>query len=304
MKTVTDLFEEHLGVKEYNGIVATMLKWYYGEVRKVSWCAVSMSYMMNKLGLLGQLGGKNQNVYKMMTATHNAWKKTGIGKFLWRDEIPKGMNIPRGTIVFILKSSKPMTETSSKHVTSVYKSFDWTPSGTFETLGGNQSDYIQVKKYYRGNVYAIFMPEYAQEEDGHPTLKRGSKGDSVVELQMILNQLGYPDSQSKTLVLDGDFGARTEQAVKRLQSHNGLKVDGICGPKTWRKIKQLQDQKPKEIRTLTDVNLRTQPTTKSDTKGILRKGVTAVYSFAEDGWLYLPRWNAWITSKKEYVKIV
>ena len=61
MKTVTDLFEKHLGVREYNGIVATMLKWYYGELRKVAWCAVSMSYMMNQLGLLDQIGGKNQN---------------------------------------------------------------------------------------------------------------------------------------------------------------------------------------------------------------------------------------------------
>ena len=32
---------------------------------------------------------------------------------------------------------------------------------------------------------------------------------------------------------DGDFGAITEKILRRWQSYKGLKVDGICGPKTW-----------------------------------------------------------------------
>lgn len=303
MKTVTDLFAEHIGVKEYNGIVATMLKWYYGELRKVAWCAVSMSYMMNQLGLLEQIGGKNQNVYEMMMDTERAWKKTKTGRFYWRSEIPKGMKIPRGTIVFIMRDKGKMDAGSRKHVASVYEAFDWTPSGTFKSLGGNQSDYIQVKTYARGNVYAIFIPDYEQEDVKRDTLRRGDKGDEVTELQMALNQLGFPDDSWKPLTIDGSYGPKTEQAVKRLQAHNGLLVDGICGPKTWKVIRHLQDSKPTMVTALTDVYLRTKPNKSSDTKGILRKGTTVAYSFIENGWLYLPRWNAWITSKKEFVKI-
>ena len=304
MKTVTDMFEPYIGTKEYNGIVRTMIEWYYGHFAKVAWCAVSMSYMMNKLGILDQIGGKNQNVYEMMMDTEKAWKKTKVGQFYWRDEIPKGMYIPRGTIVFNLYSSKPMTASSSKHVTSVYAGFKWTTSGKWQSLGGNQSDYIKVKEYNRGNIYAIFIPDYDQENDKHKTLRKGDKGDEVTELQMALNQLGYPDDDYKALSIDGSFGAKTEQAVKRLQSHNGLVVDGVCGPKTWAVIKHLQDDEPTLVQTLTDVYLRSKPDKTSESKGILRKGATAIYSFAEKGWLYLPRWNAWITSKKEFVKIV
>ena len=64
-----------------------------------------------------------------------------------------------------------------------------------------------------------------------PTLRRGSKGETVIHLQTRLNFLGYGP-----LKADGDFGPDTEKAVKKFQqSHNHvLGVDGIVGPDTWR----------------------------------------------------------------------
>jgi peptidoglycan hydrolase-like protein with peptidoglycan-binding domain len=35
------------------------------------------------------------------------------------------------------------------------------------------------------------------------------------------------------LVEDGDFGATTEQSVKRYQQNENLTVDGIVGRQTW-----------------------------------------------------------------------
>jgi peptidoglycan hydrolase-like protein with peptidoglycan-binding domain len=35
---------------------------------------------------------------------------------------------------------------------------------------------------------------------------------------------------------DGDFGPKTEAAVKAWQKNNRLKPDGIVGPKTWKKM--------------------------------------------------------------------
>jgi peptidoglycan hydrolase-like protein with peptidoglycan-binding domain len=60
-----------------------------------------------------------------------------------------------------------------------------------------------------------------------PTLRRGSKGDAVKFLQERLSLMGY------SLVIDGEFGAKTEAAVKQFQKDRGLTVDGIVGPKTW-----------------------------------------------------------------------
>ena len=64
-----------------------------------------------------------------------------------------------------------------------------------------------------------------------PTLKMGSKGPYVIQLQEILKKKGYP------LEVDGDFGPATQAAVKDFQRVNQLTDDGIVGPKTWGKLK-------------------------------------------------------------------
>ena len=57
-------------------------------------------------------------------------------------------------------------------------------------------------------------------------LKRGSKGDEVRQLQKRMVQLGYD------IEPDGDFGAKTDAAVKELQTMFGYTVDGIVGDGT------------------------------------------------------------------------
>jgi len=59
------------------------------------------------------------------------------------------------------------------------------------------------------------------------TLKKGSKGEDVKTLQKALTKFGF------SLSADGDFGAKTETAVKGFQKSKGLSTDGIVGPKTW-----------------------------------------------------------------------
>lgn len=53
-------------------------------------------------------------------------------------------------------------------------------------------------------------------------LKKGSQGREVKLLQEFLE-----------IKVDGDFGPKTENAVKTWQKSNGLVADGIVGPKTW-----------------------------------------------------------------------
>ena len=68
-----------------------------------------------------------------------------------------------------------------------------------------------------------------------PTLRKGSSGEHVIELQEDLLELGYdlgsygPEGNG----IDGKFGAKTENAVKDFQTKHGLKADGIVGPETW-----------------------------------------------------------------------
>jgi hypothetical protein len=60
-----------------------------------------------------------------------------------------------------------------------------------------------------------------------PTLRRGARGPDVARLQERLNAHGA------ALAVDGDFGPRTDAAVRAFQSAHGLVVDGIVGPLTW-----------------------------------------------------------------------
>ena len=64
-------------------------------------------------------------------------------------------------------------------------------------------------------------------QTGYTTLKRGSTGQSVVRLQEALIALGYLDGAA-----DGDFGAKTANAVITFQAVNGLSADGIAGQQT------------------------------------------------------------------------
>lgn len=65
-----------------------------------------------------------------------------------------------------------------------------------------------------------------------PRLVRfGSHGAEVEALQNALNLHGFGP-----IGVDGNFGAKTERALRRYQLSNDLEADGICGPATWSKL--------------------------------------------------------------------
>ena len=75
------------------------------------------------------------------------------------------------------------------------------------------------------------------------TLRKGSTGAEVKELQRLLNLSGAG------LTVDGDFGAKTHLALIKFQKENGLNRDGVCGPLTWEKLKA---QTPNVIQTINE----------------------------------------------------
>ena len=57
---------------------------------------------------------------------------------------------------------------------------------------------------------------------GRPTLRRGAKGDLVKQIQARVG-----------VIVEGNFGPKTEAGVRAFQRSHGLTPDGIVGPKTW-----------------------------------------------------------------------
>lgn len=66
-----------------------------------------------------------------------------------------------------------------------------------------------------------------------PTLRRGSKGKDVKDLQTILNKY-----HGTHLNVDGVYGVATRDVVSQFQDGHGLNPDGVVGPKTWAKLGQ------------------------------------------------------------------
>jgi Putative peptidoglycan binding domain len=63
---------------------------------------------------------------------------------------------------------------------------------------------------------------------GMPTLRLGSRGSAVIDLQRRLATAGFSAGTA-----DGIFGSRTDGAVRSFQRARGLGVDGVVGPQTW-----------------------------------------------------------------------
>ena len=106
--------------------------------------------------------------------------------------------------------------------------------GTVHTIEGNKGDEVRRGSYsvnspsiigYGRPRYDLITGKITAAD--MPLIKKGSKGDAVKKLQQILNDKGYK------LTVDGDFGNKTDAAVRAYQKANHLTVDGEVGEKTW-----------------------------------------------------------------------
>ncbi|MCH5584483.1 spore cortex-lytic enzyme [Shimazuella sp. AN120528] len=88
-------------------------------------------------------------------------------------------------------------------------------------------------------ICILFVPFLASNQVveakpfGKTTLRYGSRGGDVYELQGRLKHLGYYAGK-----IDGSFGAKTKHAVTWFQWKFGLKSDGVVGAKTKLKLWQ------------------------------------------------------------------
>lgn len=74
-------------------------------------------------------------------------------------------------------------------------------------------------------IPAVEPPKSPGAPAGRPTLRRGAKDANAIWVKQLQEKLG--------LGIDGDFGPKTEAAVRLFQRENSLVPDGIVGPKTW-----------------------------------------------------------------------
>lgn len=126
--------------------------------------------------------------------------------------------------------------------------YDWGHCGivtevgktTIKAVEGNTSATIVGSQDNGGGVYertrdrskvTVYIRPYKEEKTVTvvlSVLRKGSKGDEVKTLQILLNGYGYSCGKA-----DGDFGSKTETALIKYQKAKKLGADGVCGQATW-----------------------------------------------------------------------
>ena len=104
------------------------------------------------------------------------------------------------------------------------------------TLNGLANTNIMVGQVLKIKSQSQSASQPAQSTSntaGLPTLRKGSKGESVRALQALLILRGQKLTAYGT---DGDFGSETEIALRGYQKLKGLTTDGICGSNVWKTL--------------------------------------------------------------------
>lgn len=196
--------------------------------RKVADCSGLVKWALKQIGITyGIYHGSNSQFNKNCV-------KTG--------KITKGMKLPIGALIFtgdetthnhvgVLVTETCVCEARGTQAGVVHTSLSnrkWTYWGLLKNIN---YDFIPGEEPKDEKEKAETTTKPAKKK--HTTLRRGSKGEEVVELQTLLAKDG------STLEIDGIFGIGTMSAVKSFQKRHGLEVDGIVGPKTWAELDKL-----------------------------------------------------------------
>lgn len=139
---------------------------------------------------------------------------------------------------------------------------------------------------------------------GYRTLRKGSVGADVKELQTLLNVSGAK------LTVDGDFGTKTEEAVKTFQQKNNLTVDGIVGKQTYAALDKIDTSKSsastqkKVVVTGGSVNVRSTNNTSGKILMVAHENDSYEWLSTKNSWhqIVTEKGKGWISGK--YSKVV
>ena len=212
---------------------------WYG-LNPAAWCAEFVSWCF------GQLTGSKAGAQDMLcgflwtscTAMYSAFKKDG-----------RVFSTPKaGDIIVFNKAPGSSTMAHTGIVTEVKGGRVYTIEGNTSAASGviANGGGVAAKSYALGNnrIGGYLRPEYDPEpvtEKKTETkaeaktmsvelliLRKGMKGEAVKALQALLNLRGFNCG-----TVDGDFGTKTDAALRAYQLKKGLTVDGECGAKSW-----------------------------------------------------------------------
>ena len=176
---------------------------------EISWCSTFVNWVCMKAGYA--MSGKPDA---------RSWLRVG-----------EPVNDPRpGDVVVFWRES---LQSWKGHV-GFFLGFNSDRSKVF-SLGGNQGDAVSIKAYDASKVLGFRRVAQTVAIDiPQPVLRKGSRGNEVMKLQIVLNKLGYDCGDE-----DGIFGDKTDNALRLLQANNGITIDGVYGNQSKNVVEDL-----------------------------------------------------------------
>lgn len=226
---------KHVGVKGRPNVFTRDYADRHGsDFLRAAWCDMFATYCARKSGATAALPNGDR-AYTVWHANDFA----GINRWVPGTTANIRNHATPGDVVFFDWGGAD-SRGAIDHVGFVVKNLG---DGRLITIEGNTSDQVAIRVRGASVIAGFGQPRWAivptnpigkEWPYAKGTLMRKGWMNSagVKKVQNRLNALGYKPA----LVEDGDFGAKTETAVRWFQTKNKLQVDGIVGPITWGKL--------------------------------------------------------------------
>ena len=227
-----DVTKQALKYKGYQGNPNTFTRWYCKDNKTHAWCGMFVDYIF-KHDLKCNWLDECKNFAYVPTIVEWA-KKKGY----WNTDFKKANE---GDLV--IYNWYPEKKNHYSHVGIVKK----VKSSSIVSIEGNttnslgKSNYVAEKTRNKKYIAGVIILPY--QFNLTRVLKKGCKGNDVLELQKELNKRGYRDKNKKKLAEDKKFGNNTAYAVGNFQKDNKLEDDKEVGKNTAHKLGWLYNGK-------------------------------------------------------------
>lgn len=166
---------------------------------------------------------RNQPVVTAMDITHDPAR--GVNSYIIADQL-RATKDPR--IKYVISNRRIMgdEEFARRNKCSAWTWINYSGKNPHDHHVHVSVEDVQ-KKYDDESDWPIVVPtpRSGTPTKQRPNLRRGNRGNDVRYLQQLLG-----------ISADGEFGQQTEAAVKAFQKAEGMAVDGVVGPYTWRAL--------------------------------------------------------------------
>ena len=160
-----------------------------------------------------------------------AFQKCGFSVLFYRS----GMTLVKGDILLNERRHTAMYIGDGR---VVHASINEKGTITGGAPGDETGKEICVRSFYTPSygwdyVLRCKESEVAKVNIEMPVLSYGAKCSEVGLIQTLLNSFGYVGKNKKKLTVDSDWGINVDHAFEAFQKDLNLKVDKICGQKSW-----------------------------------------------------------------------